>query len=45
MIDDNPELPWNWNMVSDNANMTLEYVLKHFEKLNFFIISCSIFKN
>ena len=38
-IIDHPELPWNWDWISRNPNMTIEFAIEYKDQLDWFYIT------
>ena len=34
-IEKYPEKPWNWNCISSNPNITIKFIEKNIDKINF----------
>ena len=45
IIELNPDLPWHWEEISKNKNLTEEFFRKNISKLNLMSISDQLFTN
>ena len=39
MIENHPEKPWDWYCISSNPNITIKFIEKHINKINFKYLS------
>jgi hypothetical protein len=40
-IEQNPQLPWKWDSISSNPNLTIAFIDRHIDKLSFENLCCN----